>query len=342
MDLFKLNQLINDNYINKVKHPALDIYSYCYSQKCEIEESWNDITLACRGLVLDKEGNILFNCAKKFFNKDQNQIAKDIFNNLDLNNLRNYEKLDGSFIKIFKYNKKLIIGSKTSFENEYTNWAKEIIERDNLKFEDGLSYHFELIVPENRIVVDYKKDKNLYLWAVIETKTGKELDIYDKRFEKFNKVKLIKDVESYLKKSNVEGIVIYDGKNRLKLKTQEYLKLHKIRTMCSKKRIIELLEEGKSIRDFEFPDEFIKDLIRMEDEIKEEFDKIYDFVIRYRKLVFEELNLSPKGLALNTSLDLSQFQKKLLFTVKNNNNWDKVKVLICKHIEEEEKLERIK
>ena len=342
MDLFKLNQLIINNYINKVKCPNLDIYSYCYSQKCEIEENWNDITLACRGLVLDLEGNIIFNCVKKFFNKDQNQIAKDIFNNLDLNNLRNYEKLDGSFIKIFKYNNKLIIGSKTSFENEYTDWAKEIIKRDNLKFEDGLSYHFELIVPENRIVVDYKKDKNLYLWAVVETKTGKELDIYDKRFENFNKVKLIKDVESYLKKSNVEGIVIYDGKNRLKLKTQEYLKLHRIRTMCSKKRIIELLEEGKSIRDFDFPDEFIKDLLRMEDEILKEFDKIYDFVIRYRKFIFEELNLSPKGLALNTSLSLSQFQKKLLFTVKNNNNWDRVKDLIWKHLEEEEKLERIK
>ena len=341
MNIEKIDKLVEDNYLIKNKHPNFPIYSYCYSQKCEIEEYWNDITLNCRGTILDNDGNYVFRAVKKFFNKDQNQIAKDAYKNLNLKNLVYLDKMDGSFIKISKYNNNLIIGSKTSFENEFTNWAKEIIERDNLKFEDGLSYHFELIVPENRIVVDYKKDRNLYLWAVIETKTGKELNIYEERFSIFNKVKTINNIENYLKKENIEGVVIYDGKNRLKLKTEEYLKLHRIKTVCSKKRIIELLKEGKSIKDFDFPDEFIKDLIKMEDEIKEKFDNILNWTQRWKMDLFNIHKMTKKSLALNTSLGFDKTQKKLLFLAESNKE-EMLKEYIWKIIENMEKEERLK
>jgi putative RNA ligase len=341
MNFGKIKQLVEDGYIDKNKHPVFPIYSYCYSMKTEIDEKWNKETLNCRGTIIDENGEIVFRAVKKFFNKGQNKIADESLKNMNIGKIVYLDKLDGSFIKVFNYNDNLVIGSKTSFENEFTDWAKEIIERDNLKFEDGLSYHFELIVPENRIVVDYKKDRNLYLWAVVETKTGKELDIFDNRFSSFNRVKIIEDVDKYLKKSNIEGVIIYDGKERLKLKTEEYLKLHKIRTMCSKKRIIELLKERKSIKDFNFPDEFIKDLIETENKIKEEFDSILSWSKKWKENIFDIKKMTKKSLALNTSLGFDKFQKNLLFLSESGNK-EKVEERIWKFIENKEKEERIK
>ena len=57
MNIEKIDKLVENNYLIKNKHPNFPIYSYCYSQKCAIEEYWNDITLNCRGTSLDNNGD---------------------------------------------------------------------------------------------------------------------------------------------------------------------------------------------------------------------------------------------------------------------------------------------
>jgi RNA ligase len=91
MNIEELNQLITDNYINVNKHPKADLYIYNYTQKAQYERLWNDWTLACRGLIMDRDYNIIARPFKKFFNLGE-------FENQDIPNesFEVYEKMDGS------------------------------------------------------------------------------------------------------------------------------------------------------------------------------------------------------------------------------------------------------
>jgi hypothetical protein len=56
---------------------------------------------------------------------------------------------------------------------------------------DGFTYLFEIIYPENRIVVDYNGEERLVLLGIINTETGEELQ-HNELFEGFDVVKKIR------------------------------------------------------------------------------------------------------------------------------------------------------
>lgn len=65
-DLFE--EMIRDSYVFCQKHPEADLYIYNYSKKTQFEDKWNEVTLSCRGLILDGEGNIVSQCYDKLGN----------------------------------------------------------------------------------------------------------------------------------------------------------------------------------------------------------------------------------------------------------------------------------
>jgi RNA ligase len=167
-------------------------------------------------------------------------------------------KLDGSLIQVAKdaeYG--LVVTSKGSFESDQAKWAKQIISETYPAdaFEQGITYIFELIHPENRIVLDYGDTKALYLIAARDTETGNEYDIYANRFAVFNKVQTVPNLESHMSQL-VEGVVVKTGDHRYKLKTGEYLRLHRIVTEFTPKRVWEALSTGDSLEFTNMPEEF--------------------------------------------------------------------------------------
>ena len=91
-----LEEIANGN-VSRKKHPDFDLYIHKYTSHCVFEKNWNEITLACRGLVLDGDFNIIANCIPKFFNyeeiADKNIIDKNC-------GFQVFEKLDGSLIQL--------------------------------------------------------------------------------------------------------------------------------------------------------------------------------------------------------------------------------------------------
>lgn len=71
LDIEKIDSLIKDGYIIKGEHPSGELFIYNYSQKTVYENYWTDYTLQCRGLIADKEGNIVARPFPKFFNLEQ-------------------------------------------------------------------------------------------------------------------------------------------------------------------------------------------------------------------------------------------------------------------------------
>lgn len=239
----KLNELFNLGLVRKQFHPELPLIIWNYSVKCQWEKKWNEypLTLQCRGLVTDNEGNIVAQCLPKFFNLHELEplgieIPNESFTVL--------EKEDGSMIQLFYYQNQWVVSSKGSFTSDHVGWAWDILRQkyqvtlDLLVTNNAMLGHnfvFELITPQGRIVRDYGQTKELFLLAVINKK-GKELStIFDGRDHYFNfpLVKQYNGITEYATLSKMvaddhEGFVVrFNSGFRLKIKGQEYLRLHK-------------------------------------------------------------------------------------------------------------------
>ena len=95
-DLNILNDYIDKKLITKQDHPTLPLSIYNYTRSCQYESKWDEITLNCRGLVLDRDGNVVAKPFDKFFNYEElKEIPNEPF--------EVFEKMDGSLGILFNY-----------------------------------------------------------------------------------------------------------------------------------------------------------------------------------------------------------------------------------------------
>lgn len=327
--LEKLSEEIQNGYVTVHENPDKKIFNYTYSRLAEQENHWNEITLRTRGLILDSNGRIIFNCPKKFFNFQQNNFANDTYERLK-DDFKIYEKLDGSAIWVVNDSEYgFVVSSKSSFTSEHAIWAKEIIEQKfkekDLIFKEGICYCFELIHPENRIVVDYGEEKTLKLWG-LKTQSGETIELEDNRIDTsyFETPKLLGTnndktaIDNYINQKNVEGVVLKGiGDDRIKIKSQTYLELHRIKTDCTPKRIFEILESGKRLSDYDFPDEFIDDLKEIENKYIDLFCNLKVASILEAKKYETK---TDKYVGLNKDID--PFIKSIIFNLRRNREID--------------------
>lgn len=258
----RLKQLIETGYIAVQKHPAADLYIYNYTHKCQFDKVWNDLTMMCRGLIVSGDGRIVARPFKKFFNLEELEQVPDI-------EFQVHEKYDGSLGILYWNGDTACIATRGSFTSEQSVRATGML---HTTYEDMLgsldrskTYLFEIIYPENRIVVNYGKDEKLVLIAVIDTETG--LDdhgaYYASPFERATVYECSISSLSELKpnRENAEGFVIQfkDGM-RCKLKHAEYVRLHRLLTGVNERRIWEVLAKDgvEGVKAFidRVPDEF--------------------------------------------------------------------------------------
>jgi len=264
------NELI-DSYrkrglIYMQKHPVLDLRILNYSASCAWERAWDEVTISCRGLVVDGEGVVVARCLQKFFN-----YSELVNVNYEIPNLsfQIFEKMDGSYIQLFWYNNQWVVSSRGSFTSDHAGWAFDILREKYLRNLDVLdtsnTYIFELIHPLNRIVLDYQGVKDLILLAVVNTKTGVELnsifDVYDPTFYGFTKVKCFSGILDYTKlkiSDNEEGFIVrFSNGFRMKIKGDEYCRLHKMMTNITSKDVWTAFCDGMTFEKFiePLPDE---------------------------------------------------------------------------------------
>ncbi|MCU0391918.1 MAG: hypothetical protein MUE81_12430 [Thermoflexibacter sp.] len=66
MEIQFLHQLIDEGYIYAQQHPDSELTIYNYSPKAQYERVWNEWTLLCRGLIMDRDYQII---ARPFRNR---------------------------------------------------------------------------------------------------------------------------------------------------------------------------------------------------------------------------------------------------------------------------------
>lgn len=257
---------IEKKLISEQSHPEDEnVRIFNYTQKCQFDKEWDDITKQCRGLIMNIEtGEILARPFPKFFNVSEHT---DVFKlQVPDEEPHVYEKYDGSLGIMYTLKDTTWIATRGSFTSDQAVWATKWW-RENKgpkPYGNERTHLFEIIYPENRIVVDYDFSGLVHL-ATLDTKTGVQVrDIMPvKRAEKIP----YSDIETLQKmdKPNSEGFVIYYPKAdlRLKVKFEEYVRLHKIVTGLSVIGVWEYLQKNGVHADIRgiaesAPDEFYK------------------------------------------------------------------------------------
>jgi RNA ligase len=282
-----LQQLIADGYIHVQKHPSAALYIYNYSPKAQYERVWNEWTLAARGLILDSEYNIVARPFRKFFNMEEHH-AEEIPNE----NFEVFEKLDGSLGILYWLDNKPFIATRGSFNSEQSEKATQMLyQRYNHTFsllDKTKTYLFEIIYPENRIVVDYGNKEDLILLAVIDNQTGADEALPEIGFPLVKRYDGISDLSKLksLQEENKEGFVIkFKSGFRVKVKFEEYVRLHRILTKISTVNIWEFLSSNEPFDAIleKVPDEFYDWVKRVVAELTTEYEAIDNYCKQHYK-----------------------------------------------------------
>jgi hypothetical protein len=244
---------------------------------------WNDETMQCRGLILDGYGNVAARPFRKFFNLEEHREKPDL-PVMPEGSFEVYEKFDGSLGILYWIGDEPRLATRGSFMSEQAAKGTEILRQygtDVLSLDRSKTYLFEIIYPENRIVVDYGKREDLFLLAVIDTATGREESLSDycgpfpfaaaiPDLEALDQVLALKD-ES---RENFEGYVVkWANGFRVKVKMDEYVRLHRLITGVNERRIWDVLRNGESLDGLleRVPDEFFRWVQNTTAKLKESF-----------------------------------------------------------------------
>ena len=153
-----ISKYIEERKILCQKHPTADLYIYNYSKGVQYEKDWDEVTRACRGLILDGDMNIVSRPFEKFFNYEEPE-AQDVTLKYPL---RLFDKMDGSMGISYKIDGEVFIASRGSFESPQAIEANKILQekhKDSLdKFEDGKTYIFEIIY-SNVVYLTFETDE---------------------------------------------------------------------------------------------------------------------------------------------------------------------------------------
>jgi RNA ligase len=328
-----LNEYLDKDLIVRQSHPELPLYIWNYSRKTQYESLWDEVTLTCRGLVTNHDGKIIARSFKKFFNLEEGRHTPT-------KDFKVYKKEDGSLILAFQYNGKWVFTSKGSFTSPQAIAAEELFYKlgyheclDNLDY----THVFEYCSDWNRIVVRYDKER-LILLSMINNRTGKDLDniqvlgsdFFLKEVGFVDVVKQYDGIDDYHQLKNMVGdneegfVVLFSNGDRVKVKGEEYVKLHRIITNISSYDIWEYLKEHKKMDELlvNVPDEFdtwVKNKIR---------DIDYSYYLEYEHCVkihdnfrynTTESDLSKKDFALHIQKSVDKKYHGALYAIWDGN-----------------------
>ncbi len=223
--------------VEKVDNLEFDIFFYRFATFSDFKNNEHLGSLEARGIAF--LGEKAFPAFHKFFNWKENPYTD--FPVEDNESLVVQEKIDGSLIHPVVVDDYLFVKSKTSFLSEHAKVGKKLLERDDRKkslvfdlYKDGFVPLFELIGPENQVVVRYDKD-DLVLLAVRNIYNGEYLPLgevgkiakeYKVEFAKWTEMPFYRLKDILENEKGIEGFVAFVKNSFVKFKTKWYLNLH--------------------------------------------------------------------------------------------------------------------
>jgi len=285
MQDLKLEDFLNRENLNTKEKGDLILFDY--NKIIQFKQDWDEISLQARGIVFNKKtGEIIARGFSKFFNYEElhgeagKRLPKAFQPNFE-GDFIVLNKLDGSMGLTYSYKDEWHINTRGAFESDQAVWAKKWFDKNikTDKMSKSFTYIFEIIYPDNRIVVDYGKKEMLSLIGMIDKRDGSEESYHSMKahshfmgceiteryyFEKFEDIFTARDKLTM----NEEGYVItFRNGYKFKLKGEEYCKVHRMLSSLTPLHFWRSID----LTDFKIPKEFI---VALPEEFKETVDSL--------------------------------------------------------------------
>jgi RNA ligase len=322
---------VEDGYINKKTNGDLELFNY--SAQAEIEDHWTEEVCICRGIIFDsKTKDIVAKPFSKFFNYGQKSLS------IPICPFEVTEKMDGSLGIAYYWEGDWHVATRGSFESDQaiwgTKWLRENV--DTSKMIKGHTYLFEIIYKENRIVVDYEGFEGLVLIGIYNNLGTERLEIQDTakylgvRCAKVFSFEKFEDILPLQKKLSIneEGFVVrFENGYRVKIKGDEYCRVHKLISGVTPLRIWDIIYNGQDtdIIKKDLPDEFRDLFEEIEKDLVYKYDKIYK---EAEKEYTETLSLTDKQIGLSEGMNYKPF----VFSKRKNVPYKELKKGLLKKI----------
>lgn len=295
-------QSLKDWNIRVSYHSSYPIFLLKYSQ---IESPLQiKAVQQCRGIILDNKFNIVAYPFSKFFNFGETGAHP-----IDWDSAFFTEKVDGSLCTVFYYDNMWHVATSGSVDasGSVGDWEKSFKELfwetwDSLEYGEpsnkNMTYMFELMTPYNQIVINHQKSR-LVLHGVRDNITLEEYFPQDYANHNWETIKVYRDInfnnyESKLKEipgSEREGFVVVDRNwNRVKIKNEDYVKLHHLVSGTSVKSLVDLMRNNESSEVLTYFPHFIP----IFEKIRDKYEKLYqDIVLHYNCAIFSAKKRPP-------------------------------------------------
>lgn len=233
-----------------------------YSRECTYSAAWNETTTKCRGLILRLDApwneatqiqEVVALPFEKFFNHGEGGRYPES----EL--IEVSEKMDGSLGILYRLEGGVWIATRGAFDSEQALWATRFLNNYKIDWSflpEELTLLFEIIYPDNKIILNYGERCDLVLLGVRNRLTGEDFSPRDTRMLAgvygFNKPKSYPSISipALLESakelgSDFEGWVcrFADG-SRFKIKGRGYLAIAKAMNNLSPKRVFEAMRDG--------------------------------------------------------------------------------------------------
>lgn len=221
-------------------------YSYCDYVFVDNNSFDNPFRLECRGLIFDKEGNLIRRPLSKFMNLGEKGIFEEHIDWTIPHVIT--DKMDGSMVAAFNLNGVCRLGTRAGITEHSIKAEKHLTEELQRKLflccDFGYTPIFEWCAPTNQIVLSYQED-TLTLLAIRAIETGEYVSrdqLKDFATEwnlplvKEVPVKRVTDVYSM---TGIEGIVVqFENGYTIKVKTEEYVTKHRAVSFLERENMI--------------------------------------------------------------------------------------------------------
>lgn len=360
IDPVLLDEMIAKRYVNVQELPGYGYKIYNYSKLCTIDHVWNDVTETCRGIITDKDDNIIARPFRKFYNFEEIE-NKNIIPDLPF---KIYDKRDGSLGILYWTEEGIpMIATRGSFISDQANFATNLLRKilRGKKTEIGLmdfnndlmsfvtmnrlqngfelknvryTLLFEIIYPGDRHVVNYGKEEDITLLAIIDNETGGEIDpdILSPIFNvvKEYDVKEWKTIRDKYDGDNAEGFVVkFENNFRMKLKYEQWFRKNALMAGLSKRKVLEFIVNDD-----------LKGLYSIVNQLNEENKIYYTNIVKELRNMYTEMECDAlqEYKEFDTDKEAAFYfntckHRTILFAMRRNKDysriiWQKIKEMI--------------
>ncbi|MRX72789.1 hypothetical protein GJU40_11595 [Bacillus lacus] len=317
---------VENKFITKRSHPEHPhIIILNYTENATYEKRWNDITLNCRGLILNEiTGEIVARPFPKFFNFGE---LPELEHDIPFHESPEFTiKHDGSLGICYRIDNKLYWSTRGSFESEQAKAAQAIWDSrySSVTIPSELTLLVEIIDPSTRVVVDYEGVSDFIIIGAINRFTGHDYHYNELKqlgdllgMKVTEQIQLTVEEALQLKETihhNSEGWVLrWSNGRRLKVKGNNYLDIHRIAYGLSQKIKTQYWAEGE-IEELivKMPEEFRKEIELFQSTLDHQLAVLAEEVENQLTLA-KDNSSDRKSFAIYVNREVPQELKYLLF-----------------------------